>query len=332
MKKSYFLLTSILLTLFLQSCKMRSYTADSIVCDDIIKEITPKNLLIGKNADISVADSLVAICDYRSVDSIVHLFNAKDYMYVKSFGKFGPGPKEILRPGQLAYDRDKKEFYIFDYGQHHVVAFELDSIMLDRDYSPVVKHKFSTKTAFPDRYVHINDTLGYARSITPGKTRGFTQGIGKFNLSKFEMSPFGNPEEKCYENRSLFSVSEQKGLLAEACSTQDLLLIYNFDGDLVARIEGPEFSNESDRNHTFFSGVEFAGNLIMCPYSGDKTGKEFYGSNLVIFDGNGKYVKTLNLGKKIVDLTYNPVRESVIFVFDDEMQIGEILIKDMINA
>lgn len=315
----------------LHSCGMSSYTSNPIEISSSIKRVDTGDILIGKSSHTIIADSLIAIMNYGSTDSIIHLFNTNDYSYVKSFGKFGPGPNEILRPGQLAYDRQKKEFYVFDYGQRHVMEFKLDSLS-NPIYTPSIKKSFSTTITFPDRYVHINDTLGFARSITPGKTKGFIQGIGKFNLSTFELTPFGDNSDKCYENRSFFAVSPEKGLLAEACITQDLLLLYNLDGELITNIKGPEFSMEVDRKNTFFTGVVFADNFIICPFSGDKTGKEFYGKYLVIFDDLGKYIKTLDLGKKIISLCYNPIRNSVYFTFDDETQFGELSLSDMVNA
>ena len=331
MKYIYIAVVS-LLSYAVTSCGMKSYGDDAISVKELINEFPTDSVLIGNSSSIYATDVYTFIMDHHPNDKIIHVFDPKTHAHIGSFGKFGQGPAEITAPGQMAYSNDKREVYVFDYGQRKVMSFNVDSALADTSYAPSVKLHFSTAKSFPDRYVHINDTLGFARSIQPGKTKGFVQTLCRYNLSNGTIMPFGNPNEKCYENRSLFDVSPEKGLVAEACSTQDLILIYDFDGNTIKRIEGPHFSNELDRDKFYFTGVTFADNYIICEYSGNSTDKDYYGTNLVVLDTDGNYIKTFNLDKKIQSISYNQPNNSLLLKFDDEMQFGELSLTELLNS
>ncbi len=330
MKCNLFIGMSFVFAISLNSCGMRDYMADADSCKELVKEFKTEDVLIGRSSTIHTTDSLLFVLDHTSTDSIIHMFDAFTDRHIKSFGKFGQGPDEIARAGQFAFDHDKGEAYVFDYGQQRVMAFNIDSVVSDPEYRPYVKLRFTTAKAFPDRYVHINDSLGFARHISPGKTKGFVQSLCRYNLDSGTVVPFGDPALKCYENRSMFAVSPETNMVAEACSTQDLVIIYDFDGNVINRFEGPLYSSDVNRDATYFTGAVFAGDYLLCSYSGDTTGKEYFGPYIVVFDKKGDYMKTLDLGRKIINMSYSPAKGRLLIGFDDEMQFGELSLSEII--
>ncbi|MDE6188551.1 MAG: TolB-like 6-bladed beta-propeller domain-containing protein [Duncaniella sp.] len=313
------------------SCNVHDKTSQPIDIHALVTEFTTGETLIGKHSTILTSDSSIFILDHQSVAETIHMFDAITGKHLKSFGKFGQGPTELTRPGQIAYSPERREIYVFDYGQNHIMAFNVDSAVTISDYTPREKLKFDTGQTFPDRYIHVNDTLGYARSIKAAKQRGFTQSLCRYNLSDGQLEEFGNSEAKHYANRSLFAVSPQKRLVAEACSTQDLLIVYDFDGNIVARYEGSEYTDDINRSTTYFTDVEFVDDFILCAYSGDTTGKNYYGSLIKVFDSSGIPVKTFDSGRKIMDFSYNPADRSLLLTFDDEMQFGKLPLTGLLD-
>lgn len=321
------LLINIVLTV-LSSCSANTEHSVIVVQDNVL-EFSTGDAIIGRQSTIMSVDSLLIILDHAPTDDAIHLFNVLSGNHIVSFGKFGQGPSELTRPGNMAFNPTKRELYVFDYGQNRIMTFNIDSVISSSDYIPRLKLNFTISQSFPDRYVFVNDTLGIARLIQPAK-RGFTQSLCRYNIDNGALTPFDDANEKIYANRSLFGVSRDLSLIAEACVTQDLIILYDFNGVIQTRIEGPSFSTELNRDRTYYTNVKFAGNYILCAYSGDTSGMNYYGTFIKIFSSKGKLIKTLDLKKKIVDMSYNPLKISLFLVLDDEIQFGELPLSNIL--
>ena len=76
--------------------------------------------------------------------------------------------------------------------------------------------------------------------------------------------------------------------------------------------------------------MKFLKDKIIGSYSGEKYNTRDYRPNkLVVFDSNGNYIVTLNIGYNINDFCYDEDNGRLLFSFDDEIQFGYIDLKSI---
>lgn len=113
------------------------------------------------------------------------------------------------------------------------------------------------------------------------------------------------PEQCCYINDSLSIVGllEVKG---------------NWDEDITETCH-------------YNMDVRTCGDKIFALYSGaDYRSREYYPSQIVIFDTDGKYIKTLETGYHLQHFCYDKDNNRIILYTDDEIQFGYLDLKGII--
>lgn len=107
------------------------------------------------------------------------------------------------------------------------------------------------------------------------------------------------------------------------------MIIHDLQGNTQKVFKGPQYSTDVDKDATYFPTATFAGDYIVCTYSGDKTGKNFYGHYLVVFDKDGNYKGSYDTGATVRNVQYNPARDELILRMDGDIMFGLLPMKEL---
>jgi len=294
------------------------------VCNikDKVKELPMGDIIIGRFSSIYGFEDNLMIADSKADELYVNVFDPTNFTLKGRFGRLGPGPDEITNPGEVVMNEDTRTVYIFDFGKWKVLGYDLDSALVYSNYKPWTKIHI-TSSSFPSRLKYVNDSTGFGREISHME-RGnrFSQHLCTFKLATGEQHPFAEQERR-EGNRSLCSVSPRDSIVVEACLNNDLMLIYDFDGNVIRKVKGPAYSPDPDGNTSHFKQLAITPGHIFISYSGGSYNTDYYGSKVVVFNHRGDYIKTLEIGRDVTDLCFNRKSNRLFFIFDDEeMQFG----------
>jgi hypothetical protein len=336
MNKIYILIFCCLGTIFL-SCskstdteKYQSKRNNIIDVKDRVQEIEIEDVMIGSIARLYLTDDYLIIVDVKSFDMLIHLFNRNNYQYLTSAIPRGQGPGEIAVSGHIAVNNDKKEFYISDHGKLKIFIYPLDSILNDSYYMPGIKKEINN-IQFPSNYVFINDTLCFARIIEPTGNVGHNEVVAKWNMQTGEVVKMKYSHPKVEKKRISLAVSMDNETLVECYHNHDLMTIMDLDGNLKYNIYGRNWNRKDASQLQHFGKVVFRGDKIIASYSGgNRLTEEYYPTKLLIFNINGDYIKTLEIGYRISDFCYDKQNDRLIFNFDDMIQFGYLALNDSI--
>lgn len=293
-----------------------------------IKGLDTEDVLIGKTSNIYVYGDRLYIVDFRSDDKILHVFDTGSGRYLGSALKPGPSPYEVTRPGALGVNAATGEAILFDYGQNRIVTFNVDSVLSDSVQSLRTLRELDM-TGFPDSYVFVNDSTGYARLIIPDGRNSYSQTVCRYDAATGDIRKFHTSEAVGKDNRSSVAVSPDGKTIVEACYTQDLIVVYDADGNPVKEIKGEEYNPVADKKMSYFCGVSVTGSHILAAYSGGNAKDAFLGDRIKVFDLDGNHVKTLKLGIEIWKMAYSPTTDNLYISTPDSIQfavlpLGEI--------
>lgn len=335
MKINLYLLIIILLT----SCanekngvEKHQYSRNKIVnIKPMVREIVEDDVLIGDITSINLIKDYLVVEDYNSVDTLIHIFNKNDFSYITGFGMFGQGPYEIANLGGVTVEPSQRYLDVADWGKRKIFAYDLDSL-LSKSLSYRPQEKLSIgEMQFPDRYIYINDTLCVARVITKVKGSPFMQTLAFWNMTSNQLVPFEYLHPEIQRKRVRFAVSAADDLIVECYLYHDLITIYDLKGNLKYNIYGECWDNRVSNKIHYFDKVEIYKDNIIVGYSGgDNMTDAYFPTVFMIFDLEGNYVKTLDVGYKIQDFCIDKDNHRIIMALADEIQFAYLDLQQFI--
>lgn len=277
-----------------------------------------EELLIGKWPRLKVGKRFIILVDYDSPDQLIRLFNRKDLHFQGGFGEQGQGPNELTMIGTVCEDANGR-LLVPDHGKLKIFSYDADSVLADpQGYVPQVKLSLDN-TLFPANYKYINDTLCYAAIIQPTSVSTFDQHYGIWNPQTGTLKKFAYRHPEIHKRRGTFDVSMNERLLVEVSSIYDLMSIFDLEGSLISNVYGPDWG----RTHlSTFQGVAVTSRGIITSYSGDDYLQSRGAQRLHLFDLKGNYLKTIDLGRTLLDFCYDETYHRLLLSFDHEMQLG----------
>ena len=105
----------------------------------------------------------------------------------------------------------------------------------------------------------------------------------------------------------------------------DLLATYDLQGNLKHYIYGPNWDNTTSNAMIYYYGsICICNNHIIVGYSGERNpdAGNIHVSKLLVYDLDGNYIKTLNVGYNIIIFCYDSEYNRIIMVLDDEIQFA----------
>ena len=290
---------------------------------DVKKRIVPfetDSIMIGAFSNLYVENGYLLITDTKSVEHQVYLFDKKNFRYLAATAPLGEGPNEITNMGHLATDAVHGKFYISDHGKQKIFSYDLDSVLTDSVYTPTVKMGMDA-TNFPSEYEYVNDTLCIGRTIAPVGETDYVPSVSRWNMLTGEIKPisYNHPDVKW--KRFTYASSAKYGLALQLYAGYDLMTIIDFNGNLKYNVYGPQWRKRS-RNHYYQEAVFCKDGKILASFSGGDYDREYEPTKLLVFDINGDYIKTLEVGYRIFNMCYDEELNRLYLNFDDEIQFG----------
>ena len=292
----------------------------------LIHEIDLGDVMVGQFAGTIIGGDYMFVFDYHAMDDAINIFDRNTYKHLVSFGETGQGPKEITRIGEPLFNRETHELYVPDFGKYVILAYNTDSVLVDKKYPPYVKFKFKSDI-FGSEYYFVNDTLSYCRAIRPIGTNDFAAMVGKYNMKTGEMKTLEYLHPDVRKKRIMLAVSFADGIYAECNYFDDLISIFDLEGNLKKNIYGPHWGT-NDNTYTFVHPV-FTNNYLASAYNGEDYDEHKPTKMCMIFTKSGDYVATLNIGYNIISMCYDDRNDRLIFNFNDEIQFGYLDIRDL---
>jgi hypothetical protein len=286
-----------------------------------VKEIVMDDVLIGNWPRLYLSDKYLMISDYKSYDDQIYIFDKNTFQYLKSTAPLGQGPYEITNLGTITVDNKRNNIYVNDNSKYKVFSYNMDSLLSDAYYLPTIKATFRIEE-IPNRYYYINDTLSIGTIVLPTSASTFNLTVGKWNMISGEITPmeYTNPEIK--RKRVSLAVSPEHDIYVECYHHNDLMTICTLDGHLKYNIYGPHWNNEDSNRMFYFRGVQFCEDKIVAAYLNKANDSYLTTTTLMVFDLTGNYIKTLDVGDRIIDFCYDADNNRLLFALDDEIQFG----------
>ena len=305
---------------------------------DYVKEIEIEDVLIGSSAHLFLLSDYMIISDIRSSDKLIHVFDKNNFNYVTSIGNRGEGPDEITNMGFIGIDEAKRVLYVSDHGKQKIFCYNIDSVIMDSLYIPWVKMRMNAKQ-FPSEYQFINDSLCIGRVIEPIGNSNFKPSVAKWNMETGEIEFMKYEHPGIEKKRIVCTASKENELYAEFYSNYDLITICNFDGELICNIYGPGWGDRKTTRTDYFSDGVFCDDKIFALYSGgdsfiqDKSGKikSALPTKFLVFNLNGDYLKTLEIGYRISSFCYDKKNNRLILNLDDMIQFAFLDLDELID-
>lgn len=325
----------LLLSLF--SCKSNSPTEiylekrDNIVnVHHKIMEIPMEETPMSGFVNIYTIDKYLIVIDYKSDDGLIYIFDKNTFQLVRNITSKGQGPTEIANIGDICPDEKNRKFYAIDHGKLQFVSYDLDSVVNNPSYVFQTKANFNGKL-YPEQCCYINDSLSIVGLLeVKGNWDEVNQLAGLWNITTGEIK-IGYEHPSIKRKRFRFAASEEQGIYVKCYSHYDLITICNLDGSLKCNIYGPNWDEDITETCHYNMDVRTCGDKIFALYSGaDYRSREYYPSQIMIFDTDGKYIKTLETGYHLQHFCYDKDNDRIILYTDDEIQFGYLDLKGII--
>ena len=287
------------------------------------------------NVDISnfgtpyILNQYLLISDYKSFEKLIYIFDKNSFKFITSVGDNGQGPGEIANMGAIIPNNRENAFYVIDHGHQAVYDFPMDSVLSHPDYLPKKKANMD-KMEFPFMMQYYNDTLSYALFMKVINAGDYRPVVAQWNMLTGErrfMPYTGHPEIE--KKRVSFAASPEHNLYVEVYWYHDLLSLCTLDGVLKYNLYGKRWNNIKSNENAYYDEVIFCKDKIVASYWGDKRLFKDNGNlnvhrpdKLIVFDLDGDYIATLEVGYPILHFCYDESNNRLIFAFDDDMQFA----------
>lgn len=245
--------------------------------------------------------SFLTVCDLKNYEKLGELF------------PMGHGAGEYANLGGFVVDEKSKLLYITDFEKFTIYGTRIDSMLNNPDYKLAEKRKLDN-TQFPDRFTYINDSLCIATMIFPGEMYGFQQALAKYNMATGKFTEFDYKHPDVGRKRICATASEENNLCVECYRNYDLITLYDLEGNVKCNICGPDWNPESTEEISYFDKVIFANDKIIASYSGRNYRTASSPTKLFVYDTNGKYLKTLDVGSDFANFCYDKTNNRIILL------------------
>jgi hypothetical protein len=320
-----------------QECReIHQHSRDLVVnVHDLVKPITIDSPLIGRYPDVSIMDKYLLIYDHNTGENkLLHLFDKDDFTYVASTAIWGDGPGEFTKigMGDPAYDAAHRVFYAPALNKHKIFKFYLDSVLANPSYLPETKLSLLAPTKSTGvfyRFQYFSDTL----CIGPFAKTNFIRHASKWNWETGTIRPLGYEYPDLYPRDIHFEASYKHKMYATAQTYYDLITLCDWNGSLLANIYGPQWKSHSDQTIYYNGKLHFCGNKILAGFIGVNWHENRFPLKLLVFDLKGKYLKTLDFGRKISNWCYDESKNRLILAFEaDDLQFGYLNLSGLVDT
>ncbi len=185
----------------------------------------------------------------------------------------------------------------------------------------------------------MSDSLSIGRALIGIGNNDFKATVAKinFNTGSVESMKYEHPDIK--RPRIDYAASLEQQIYVMCYSHHNLMSICDLNGNLKYNIYGKDWSTKVSNEKLFYGKVVVCKNKIVASYfAGDKFYTRDdnstwvnYPDKLLVFDIDGNYLKTLNLGVQIYGINYDKDNDRLIFDLKTGLhQFGYLYLGDLV--
>ena len=325
--------------MFLIGCNTNDVSKTEIVQKhrDIIVDVSESivdiktEILLGSSILYIIDDILIVADMSHKADKCIHLFNKNSFEYLTSTGIIGRGPGEITNLGKIGIDEKSKILWVADFGKKVMHKFPLDSILANNNFRPTTCLDMHDGLIL-FHFGFLNDSIVLGRAMHPLSHSTFDMTNTKLNVNTNEIERFGYENAECSGKTKMasFSLSVENSFYANCYDECDLMTICDLNGNLKHNIYGPGWNDKDQARKAYYFGSDIFNGKIVAAYIGDLKfvfkGNITRGaapSTLIIFEKDGRYLKTINTGYEFERFCIDEENRRIIAYFlDREEPLG----------
>ena len=331
----------ILMILLIQCSKNRydkyydnyeSFTEFPITEQYEIKEFADEKFMMPPGDFTIINDKyLVMEDDNNSITQMLLIYDLDTKKCIKKFGRKGKGPGEFINITDIfANYNSKNNFWIYDRATQRFSIFNVINILENNKLMPDTVLKINLKEGEPldlcfllentivSTGMFINSRLCfYDTNMEPIKTAGKIPGNISDRIEKFMYIVTTNIVKNKKEEKFIF-----------AYLIDDILEMYNFKGEIVKTIHGPDITKPAWLKKKRIGYAEgytdlcSSSKFIYAVYSGEKrkTAGDFlsgYGKNILVFDWDGNPIKKITTDVRNGDIVISEKRKKLYAMYFD---------------
>ena len=283
---------------------------------------------------LGLTDSILILANMNT-EMLLDKYNTNTLRKIGSCIPFGSGPNEMLIATQM--QRVDSSIWLLDQSQNKLYQFGLADFIARRTPTPIKTLKFDipVNNAFV-----LPSGLIVATTLDPEKKRlSFFDNTGKWLRDAGEYPNFGRAltgYEKIESFIPQMALSEDKRFIILTHKRTDLIEIYDIQGNLIIRTQGPDLfypamrqqkdgeyirvTSEKGKERDAYFNPQVCGNELFVLYSGDAFDgqKANYLMDLIIvFDLSGNPIRQYKLSEPIFNFTIDPKAKCIYGISDN---------------
>ena len=294
---------------------LQTYNNDKVVKiknfpeeQDLAGNVVKKDYVAGTSRVFILNDTVGLLFSLYNSQRCLYFVNLNTFDLINECGFIGKGSGELVNPGYIYIDKEENDIWLSDGMKNEIFKFPIDSALNINNYLPTSTIDFSKygivmHYAIEDNKIKLyNGQIG--SSILNKVVDDIITGLGKSPLYIED-----NLYENINKNVARFEKHPSKNIYAVAYYWDDVFLIMDENGEIIKRIEGPDFINPIKENPFFgypvsaYQRICVDDNYIYCLYLGQPPGYREYDGPFVfneakeifVYTWDGKPVKKLNL-------------------------------------
>ena len=290
------------------------------------KIVDVKTDIIFGSSILYIIDSFLVVSEmFPKEDMGIHLFNKNTFKYIASTGIIGRGPGEITNLGKIGIDEKSKILWVADFGKKVMHKFPLDSILANNNFKPTSYLDMDNELLLVD-FGFLNDSIILGRAMHPLSHSTFDMTNTKLNVNTNEIERFGYENAECSGKKKIasFSLSVENNFYVNCYDECVLMTICDLNGNLKHNIYGPGWNDKDQDRKAYYFGSDIFNGKIVAAYIGDLEfvfkGNITRGaapSTLIIFEKDGRYLKTINTGYEFERFCIDEENKRIIAYFID---------------
>jgi hypothetical protein len=149
-----------------------------------------------------------------------------------------------------------------------------------------------------------------------------------------DMHPLISGHPDIERKRFHYAASIDNNLIAMSYDHHDLLATYDLQGNLKHYIYGPSWNDATSNAMIYYYGsIIICNNRIIVGYFGKRNPDvgEVHVTNLIVYDLDGNYIKTLKVGYNIVLFCYDSEYNRIIMALDDDIQFAYLKLDGLLE-
>lgn len=304
-------------TLLFGSCqKKEGYTAELLDCDEIQylkSEIINDSFVFASPKALLSYDSLLIVVDTRLNDSAFHLFRKSDGRFIKSGGRKGEGPGELLMPG-TPFVSQTGVLSFWDMYKSKVVEYDLKEITTGGKETYFSEYPIKKEDTFTT-YLEVVP-LSAGRYLYNGNTHKHLGIMGSDSYVTCPVLPEITSEEERWAvmNYSKMALSPDRKHLVQATYIGGVVRGFDISNDKVKErflhlyfkpryelVDGakPTCIKWCDESRMGFESVCATNECIYLLLNGKEARERPFANEILVMDWKGHIIRKMKLDRTV---------------------------------